>query len=283
MTNGDRLTLAELAGTVGMTARNVRAYQTRGLLQPPLRVGRSSVYGAEHVRRLLQVQRARARGASLALLQTLIAEGRDLEGVWSEQGHAAGAVGAGSVGAAGAAGRPVDPAELADVGVDVIDVSDATLGHTADCLARREVPLASLLSRLAADADAELRASVQALVDAGVFIAGDGDGDGELRVPGSFACAVAALHDQGSLATAAAIRLASSLTEAARAVVVLVATTARTIDISVDSEARRAAAARLGELAAAVVGQLAGRAVLAGDGWADETVTGDLRAGSDRG
>src|SRR5215212_12011237 len=84
MTNGDRLTLAELASAVGMTARNVRAYQTRGLLQPPRRAGRSSVYGAEHVRRLLQVQRARARGASLALLQTLIAEGRDLDGVWSE-------------------------------------------------------------------------------------------------------------------------------------------------------------------------------------------------------
>ena len=106
MTNGDSLTLAELARTVGMTARNVRAYQTRGLLQAPLRAGRSSVYGAEHVRRLQQVQRARARGASLALLQTLIAEGRDLDGVWSEPGRTA----------------PPDDA------VDVVDVVDVVVG-----------------------------------------------------------------------------------------------------------------------------------------------------------
>ena len=84
MTNGEPLTLAELADAVGMTARNVRAYQTRGLLQPPRRSGRSSVYGDEHVRRLMQVQQARARGASLTLLRTLIREGRDLEGVWDE-------------------------------------------------------------------------------------------------------------------------------------------------------------------------------------------------------
>src|ERR687885_2793564 len=81
MTNGERLTLAELAGAVGMTARNVRAYQTRGLLQPPGRAGRHSVYGVEHVERLRQVQRARRRGASLQLLRTLIAEGRDLDEV----------------------------------------------------------------------------------------------------------------------------------------------------------------------------------------------------------
>ncbi len=239
MTNGDRLTLAELAAAVGMTARNVRAYQTRGLLQPPVRVGRSSVYSAEHVRRLQQVQQARARGASLALLQTLIAEGRDLEGVWSEPGHDAG---------------------NADGTVDVTDdVTDDILRHTAECLARSEVPLAALLSRLAADADGELRAAVQALADAGVFTAGNG----EVRVPGSFACAVAALQEQGSLATAAAVRLASSVADAARSVVLLVATTALTVDLGDAGDARRAAAARLGELTAAVVGSLAGRELLA--------------------
>lgn len=228
MTHGERLTLAELAGVVGMTARNVRAYQTRGLLQAPRRVGRSSVYGEEHVLRLQQVQRARARGASLALLRTLIAEGRDLDGVW---GHGE---------------WPEAPR--------VVDVTDGALEHTPDCLARREVPLAPLLSRLAADADSELVAAVQALVDAGVFTA---TGD-EVRVPGSFACAVTALHDQGQLATSAAARLAAAVGEAARSVAVVVATTARTMD----ADARRAASGRLGELAAAVVGQLAGREVL---------------------
>ncbi len=260
MTNGDRLTLAELAAAVGMTARNVRAYQTRGLLQPPVRVGRSSVYSAEHVRRLQQVQQARARGASLALLQTLIAEGRDLEGVWSEPGHDAG---------------------NADGTVDVTDdVTDDILRHTAECLARSEVPLAALLSRLAADADGELRAAVQALADAGVFTAGNG----EIRVPGSFACAVAALQEQGSLATAAAVRLASSVADAARSVVLLVATTALTVDLAGDAgDARRATAARLGELTAAVVGSLAGRELLAAGALPAHGPSGGTPAGDQAG
>ncbi len=264
MTNGDRLTLAELAAAVGMTARNVRAYQTRGLLQPPVRVGRSSVYSAEHVRRLQQVQQARARGASLALLQTLIAEGRDLEGVWSEPGHDAG-----------------NADGTVDVTDDVTeDVTDDILRHTAECLARSEVPLAALLSRLAADADGELRAAVQALADAGVFTAGNG----EVRVPGSFACAVAALQEQGSLATAAAVRLASSVADAARSVVLLVATTALTVDLAGDAgDARRATAARLGELTAAVVGSLAGRELLAAGALPADGPSGGTPAGDQAG
>jgi DNA-binding transcriptional MerR regulator len=207
----------------------VRAYQTRGLLQAPRRLGRSSVYDSEHVRRLLQVQRARARGASLALLQTLIREGRDLDGVWS-------------------------PGPAADVDV-VIDVTDATLDHTPDCRARREVPLAPLLTQLGADADSGLATAVRTLVDAGVF-AGPDD---EVRVPGSFACAMAALHGQEQVAAAAALRLAAAVSEAAGPVALLVAQSAR----GLDDDARHTAAARLGELAAAVVGQLAGREVLA--------------------
>jgi DNA-binding transcriptional MerR regulator len=241
MTNGEGLTLAQLADAVGMTARNVRAYQTRGLLQPPRRVGRNSVYGDEHVRRLLQVQQARARGASLALLRTLIRDGRDLEGVW--------------VG-------PHAPDDTADDTTDdtllFVDLTDAGSGHTADCLAHREVPLAPLIARLTSDgrdAADDLAATVRALVDAGVFA----DHDGEVRVPGSFACAATALADHGQLATAAAIRLAAAVTDAARSVAVVVAGAARTVD----AEGRRAAAGRLGELAAAVVGQLARREVLA--------------------
>lgn len=238
MTNGERLTLGQLADAVGMTARNVRAYQTRGLLQPPRRAGRSSVYGDEHVRRLLQVQQARARGASLALLRTLIREGRDLEGVWAETPPGDG-----------------PGAERDDGGAVVVDLTEATSEHTPDCLARREVPLAQLLSRLTSDAADDLATAVRALVDAGVFT-----DDGEVRVPGSFACAASALADQGQLATAAAVRLAAAVTDAARSVALLVAATARTVD----AEGRRAAATRLGELAASVVGQLAGREVLAG-------------------
>src|SRR5512133_2601332 len=104
MTDEERLTLERLAGAVGMTIRNVRAYQTRGLLQPPQRVGRTSVYTRDHVERLRQVQRARARGASLQLLRTLIAEGRDLDGIW----------------------EGLDPPPWGQV----VDVTDAALRHT---------------------------------------------------------------------------------------------------------------------------------------------------------
>jgi len=260
MTNGDPLTLAQLADAVGMTARNVRAYQTRGLLQPPRRAGRTSVYGDEHVRRLMQVQQARARGASLALLRTLIREGRDLEGVWAEPRAADPDDDTASPRLAEPGPTEVD---LTDVDLTDVDLTDAAVtraraDHTPDCLARREVPLAPLLARVSSDsgdATEDLAASVRALVEAGVFTSDDG----EVRVPGSFACAASALADQGQLATAAALRLAVAVTDAARSVAVLVAATARTVD----AEGRRAAAARLGELAAAVVGQLAGREVMA--------------------
>jgi len=260
MTNGDPLTLAQLADAVGMTARNVRAYQTRGLLQPPRRAGRTSVYGDEHVRRLMQVQQARARGASLALLRTLIREGRDLEGVWAEPRAADPDDDTASPRLAEPGPTEVD---LTDVDLTDVDLTDAAVtraraDHTPDCLARREVPLAPLLARVSSasgDATEDLAASVRALVEAGVFTSDDG----EVRVPGSFACAASALADQGQLATAAALRLAVAVTDAARSIAVLVAATARTVD----AEGRRAAAARLGELAAAVVGQLAGREVMA--------------------
>jgi DNA-binding transcriptional MerR regulator len=270
MTNGDPLTLAELADAVGMTARNVRAYQTRGLLQPPRRSGRTSVYGDEHVRRLMQVQQARARGASLALLRTLIREGRDLEGVWAEPRAADPDDDTASPRLAEPGPTEVDltEADLTDVDLTDVHLTDVHLtdaavtraraDHTPDCLARREVPLAPLLARVSSasgDATEDLAASVRALVEAGVFTSDDG----EVRVPGSFACAASALADQGQLATAAALRLAVAVTDAARSIAVLVAATARTVD----AEGRRAAAARLGELAAAVVGQLAGREVMA--------------------
>jgi DNA-binding transcriptional MerR regulator len=62
-----------------MTARNVRAYQTKGLLPPPTRQGRRSVYGPDHLQRLLAIERARARGASLSLIVSHLAEGRPLD------------------------------------------------------------------------------------------------------------------------------------------------------------------------------------------------------------
>src|SRR5690348_16424985 len=148
MTNGDPLTLAQLADAVGMTARNVRAYQTRGLLQPPRRAGRTSVYGDEHVRRLMQVQQARARGASLALLRTLIREGRDLEGVWAEPRAADPDDDTASPRLAepGPTEADLTEADLTEADLTEVNLTEAAVrrtraDHTPDCLARREVPL----------------------------------------------------------------------------------------------------------------------------------------------
>lgn len=74
-----RLTLEDLSAATGMTARNVRAYQTKGLIPPPVRQGRRSMYGVEHLRRLQAIERARARGASLSLIASHLAQGRSLD------------------------------------------------------------------------------------------------------------------------------------------------------------------------------------------------------------
>jgi DNA-binding transcriptional MerR regulator len=75
----DQLSLQELSAAAGMTARNVRAYQTKGLIPPPVRRGRRSVYGVEHLRRLQAIEQARAKGASLSLIATHLADGRALD------------------------------------------------------------------------------------------------------------------------------------------------------------------------------------------------------------
>jgi DNA-binding transcriptional MerR regulator len=75
----DEYTLEELAAETGMTARNVRAYQTKGLIPAPARSGRRSVYGLGHLLRLQAIERARRRGASLSLIAAHLAAGQPLD------------------------------------------------------------------------------------------------------------------------------------------------------------------------------------------------------------
>ncbi len=74
-----RFSLGELAAEAGMTTRNVRAYQTRGLIPPPLRVGRRSEYTARHLERLRAIHRARAHGATLTLICDHLSRGGVLD------------------------------------------------------------------------------------------------------------------------------------------------------------------------------------------------------------
>ncbi len=61
----EELTIDELARRTGATARNVRAYQARGLLPPPTIRARTGYYGPEHVARLELIQAMQAEGFRL--------------------------------------------------------------------------------------------------------------------------------------------------------------------------------------------------------------------------
>ena len=66
------LTIDELARETGMTVRNVRAHQSRGLLPPPEVRTRTGYYGSEHVARLRLIQELQANGYNLAAIKHLV-------------------------------------------------------------------------------------------------------------------------------------------------------------------------------------------------------------------
>jgi DNA-binding transcriptional MerR regulator len=77
--DGSRLTIDQLAAKVGMTTRNIRAHQARGLLPPPVLEGRTGYYGALHVERLLQIRRLQDEGMNLATIAKVVEDGSLLQ------------------------------------------------------------------------------------------------------------------------------------------------------------------------------------------------------------
>src|SRR3954465_15442317 len=75
------LTIDELAERPGMTVRNLRAHQSRGLLPPPEVRGRTGFYGAEHVARLELIRTLQDDGFTLESIRRLLAR----SGGWSEE------------------------------------------------------------------------------------------------------------------------------------------------------------------------------------------------------
>lgn len=70
------LTIEQLAAESGMTVRNIRAHQARGLLDPPevrLRVG---YYGPDHVERLRVIRDLQDQGFNLAGIKRLLDDDR---------------------------------------------------------------------------------------------------------------------------------------------------------------------------------------------------------------
>src|SRR6185369_1969389 len=74
-------TVDELARSGGTTVRNVRAYQDRGLLDPPERRGRAGIYTQAHLSRLRIIGQLLDRGYTLASIGEMFAaleQGHDL-------------------------------------------------------------------------------------------------------------------------------------------------------------------------------------------------------------
>ena len=72
-TEGAWLTIDELSRATGMTARNIRAHQSRGLLPPPVVRGRTGYYGPEHRARLELIRELQDDGFNLAAIARLLA------------------------------------------------------------------------------------------------------------------------------------------------------------------------------------------------------------------
>ncbi|WP_187369350.1 MerR family transcriptional regulator [Baekduia soli] len=70
--DGQELTIDELARRTGMTVRNIRAHQSRGLLPPPTVRGRTGWYGAEHVARIELIREMQGQGFNLEAIRRLV-------------------------------------------------------------------------------------------------------------------------------------------------------------------------------------------------------------------
>ncbi len=69
------MTIRELAERTGMTVRNIRAHQTRGLLPPPVVRGRTGYYNEEHVARIELTREMQADGLNLEAIRRVLDSG----------------------------------------------------------------------------------------------------------------------------------------------------------------------------------------------------------------
>lgn len=67
-----RMTIDELAARTGMTVRNIRAHQSRGLLPPPEVRGRTGYYGEGHAARVELIRDLQADGLNLEAIRRML-------------------------------------------------------------------------------------------------------------------------------------------------------------------------------------------------------------------
>ena len=66
------MTIDELARRSGMTVRNIRAHQSRGLVPPPKVRGRTGYYGDEHLARIELIKELQGDGFNLEAIRRLL-------------------------------------------------------------------------------------------------------------------------------------------------------------------------------------------------------------------
>ncbi|HEX8743686.1 MAG TPA: MerR family transcriptional regulator [Thermoleophilaceae bacterium] len=160
------LTIDDLAREVGLSVRNLRSHQARGLLPPPEVRKRVGYYGPEHVARVRLIQELQAEGMKLEGIKKLLDEsGATGEGLLRVK-HAADAFGAAEpseivtlaelgekFGAGEEALRLVDRAVklglLAPVGEDMYEVPSPTLLAAAEEVVARGISLPNALDLVA--------------------------------------------------------------------------------------------------------------------------------------
>src|SRR3954449_1086562 len=70
----NRLTIEGLAHETGLSVRNLRSHQARGLLPPPEVRGRIGYYGPEHIERIRLIQELQGEGLKLDGIKRLLEE-----------------------------------------------------------------------------------------------------------------------------------------------------------------------------------------------------------------
>lgn len=80
--DGSEMTVEELSARTGVSVRNIRAYQTAGLMPPPRLQGRLGLYDPEHQGKLELIRDLRQQGFRLDAIKGMLE--KTPEGAWSE-------------------------------------------------------------------------------------------------------------------------------------------------------------------------------------------------------
>ncbi len=187
----DELTIDELAARVGMTVRNIRAHQSRGLLHPPRIVGRTGLYGPSHVERLDRVRVLQDEGLNLAAIARLFDDDplaavatrafTDVAPEYRDAGELQGALGLDADDPIGERAEAMGLISVDDDGR--VRVELPRLITVAEQLARQQVPLAAMLDvvEVLQESSAAVAAAFMHLADrhiiTGVLEASGGDLD----------------------------------------------------------------------------------------------------------